>query len=268
MYESDTWALVLAAGDSGRRYDGSLLEAALGHADVVAGSNRTSVVLDEQHREWWQASLGFLPPANVIVQPRNRGTANAILLPLLHIIEREPEANIVLLPCDRPLCPEAILAGALHKAVEQLPWRLAEIVLLGIQPEEGEPELGYIIPGSGDGKGALTVGCFIEKPPPAVAGQLIRVGALWNAFIAVSSAQGLLALFKARIPEIVRSMRMAVKRDLDSNAAAASTVKLFEQLPTIDFARDILPGQQRHLRVLPVPRSEPLVAPVVLSHCV
>jgi mannose-1-phosphate guanylyltransferase len=276
MYDAaaDTWALVLAAGEGTRLrtlttsscgktvpkqfcslYEGpSLLHEALARAQSVTTDARTCVVVAQQHHHWWEPSLGSLPAANVIVQPENRGTANGILLPVLHILERDPDAQVVLLPSDHHVRDEGILAASLRKAVEHSRRRSEETVLLGLQPEETDPELGYIVPGRRDGNGLLTVGRFIEKPPFTEARELIRHGALWNAFIIVSSARGLLTLFKEKIPEVVTRMQVAVKGDLHRRSDARATTQLYAALPTIDFSRDILPGQESRLRVLQVPR--------------
>jgi mannose-1-phosphate guanylyltransferase len=273
MYEADTWLLVLAAGEGTRLrslttnscgktvpkqfcslYEGpSLLHEAVARAQAVTSCARICAVVAEQQRQWWEASLDTLSATNVIVQPENRGTANGILLPLLHILERDPSAQIVLLPSDHHVRQEAVLAASLRKAVEQLSWRFDEVVLLGLQPEEVDPELGYIVPGQSDGKGALSVGRFVEKPPFEEAQDLIEGGALWNVFIVVSSAKGLLRMFMDKIPEIVRAMHSAIKHDSGAGANASATARLYADLPTIDFSRDILPGQETRLRVLPVP---------------
>ena len=56
----------------------------------------------------------------LIVQPMNRGTANGILLPLLHIEARDPDARIVILPSDHYVRDESILVTALESALGRL----------------------------------------------------------------------------------------------------------------------------------------------------
>jgi mannose-1-phosphate guanylyltransferase len=135
-----------------------------------------------------------------------------------------------------------------------LRWRFDEIVLLGLEPEETDPELGYIVPGRSDGRGALTVSRFVEKPSAMHAAELIALGALWNAFIVAAAARSLRVLFEERIPEIVARMSAAVHSDLAAGTGPHATAQLYRSLETLDFSRDILPGQECHLRVLPVPR--------------
>lgn len=270
---TNTWTLVLAAGEGTRLrslttfasgtpipkqfcslFEGpSLLHEALKRARAVSDDAHTCVVVAQQHRSWWEGALDSVPPENIIVQPRNRGTANGILLPLLQILARDPGAQIVLLPSDHHVRQEPILAAALRRAVAQLPRRPDETFLLGIQPQEADPELGYILPGESDERGALTVARFVEKPPAAHARDLIRSGGLWNAFIVASSAPALLALFRRRIPEIVEQMQAAIQQDRDAGAAGRSVAQLYRHLPIIDFSRDIVPGQESVLRVVRVP---------------
>jgi mannose-1-phosphate guanylyltransferase len=273
MYANpNTWSLILAAGSGVRlrdlttthsgtvipkqfcclRHGPSLLDHALRRARTVVASRYTCAVVAEQHRRWWEPELWSLPAANVIVQSENRGTANGILLPLLHTLERDPQAQLVVLPSDHYVRQEPILARALGHAVDQLQWRCDETLLLGLQPEQADPALGYILPGPDDGRGALEVLQFVEKPTAAQAHELIEHGALWNAFIVASTGRALLTLFRQRVPAIVRAMRAAVQCDLSTHSEGRAVAELYERLPNIDFSRDILQGQETRLRALPV----------------
>lgn len=270
--ESKTWALVLAAGDGSRLrslttvapdtmvpkqfcslHDGpSLLHEALCRARAVTAEERTCVVVAEQHRRWWEGALWLLPAENVIVQARNRGTGLGILLPLLHILSRNPEAQIVLLPSDHHVRQEALLTCALEDALEQLEWRFHETLLLGVSPEEVYPDLGYIVPGPSDGRGALAVERFVEKPSPALAHELVQAGGLWNTFIVVSTGLALLDLYRRRFSDIVTLMRAAIESDRLAGPEGRAMAALYDRLPDLDFSRDILAGQLARLRVLPV----------------
>lgn len=270
--ETNAWAVVLAAGEGHRLralttlpsgvavpkqfcslYDGpSLLQEALRRGGSVSSQSHVCAVVAEQHRRWWEDALRPLDAENVVVQPQNRGTANGILLPLMHILFRDPAARIVLLPSDHHVLQEHVLISALQDAVAQLDWRVDETLLLGIAPGEPDPELGYILPGRTDKRGALRVTRFIEKPPRGLAEELIRAGGLWNAFIVISAAVTLLDLFRARIPEVVEAMRASVQHDRERGSGAVAVAELYRRLPEIDFSRDILAGQESKLCVLPV----------------
>lgn len=268
-----TWALILAAGEGSRlrsltttragiavpkqfcslRGGLSLLHETLQRAEAIADRERICTVVAQQHRRWWERALSSLPRSNVIVQPENRGTGNGILLPLLHILDRDPEARIVLLPSDHHVRDEAVLARSLERAVAQLATRNREVLLLGLEPEEVDPELGYIVPGGEDGYGVRSVERFVEKPSDALARSLLGAGALWNAFIVVARAQALLELFSHRFPDVVANMRAVVAHDASNPMEPVAARHLYGTLPEIDFSRHVLQGFESPLRVLAVP---------------
>ena len=275
---ANTWPLVLAAGE-GKRLSRltmsssgisipkqfcslqpagpSLMVEALRRGHAVARPNQVCAIVALEHRRWWSAALAELASGNVIVQPENRGTANGVLLPLLHILERDAAANIVLLPSDHHVEDEWILAGSLRQAVAQLDRHPDDVVVLGIQPTCADTGLGYVVP-CRDRAGCAPdpsdkVVCFVEKPSAAYAAELIRHGGLWNSFILAVKAQALLALFEERVPDIVTEMREAVRHDIGHPASALAIYRLYSQLPTLDFSRDIIEVQETRLRVLQVP---------------
>src|SRR5690606_38949768 len=270
---SNTWALVLAAGDGTRLrslttapsgatipkqycslHDGpSLLEESIHRAGSVADAARTCVVVAEQHRRWWEPTLSMVPPCNVIVQPANRGTAHGILLPLLHIAGRNPEANVVVLPSDHHVRYEAVLAGALREAVAALARRGDVALLLGFRPDRPDPELGYIVPGDRDGQALRRVTQFVEKPRAETALALLERGALWNSFIMVAGVRALLDMFRRRTPGALAAMQEAVRRDGGEADGGGHLAALYERLPTLDYSRDVLADEAANLRVLTVP---------------
>jgi mannose-1-phosphate guanylyltransferase len=267
-----TWALVLAAGEGSRlraltttngvavpkqfcslQGGPSLLQEALHRAEAVAPRTRICTIVAEQHRRWWHGPLWSLPAHNIIVQPENRGTAAGLLLPLLHIEARDQNARVVVLPSDHYVRDEATLARSLRDATRKITFERKEIFLLGIGPDEADPELGYILPSSGDGTNGLRVTQFVEKPPMTLARSLIERGGLWNAFILAASVRAFIRLFEERYPDIVAEMRAAVRRDSVDPQIPLATSDLYGRLPELDFSRHVLEGAEHSLRVLPVP---------------
>ena len=270
---SNIWALVLAAGDGKRlerltgAYGGpaipkqycslrpgpSLLHDALRRALAVTTHQRTCVVVAEKHRCWWKPQLSLLPPDNVIVQPENCGTGVGILLPLLHILDRDARARIVIMPSDHHIRVEACLVRSLRVALESIRSHEGRTLLLGITPEEPDPELGYIVPEAANDETALPVLQFTEKPSRTDALKYIERGALWNTFIIAASIGGLLGLYQRRVPELVTEMQRAIRRDREAAGAGHAVTELYARLGSVDFSRDILPGQESSIRVVRVP---------------
>jgi mannose-1-phosphate guanylyltransferase len=269
-----TWVVVLAAGDGTRlrrlttnnlgdaipkqfcslRGGNTLLGDTLVRAGSVASADRICVIVASQHRRWWRPILKDWPTPNVIVQPLNRGTGIGVLLPLLHIISRDPEARIIVLPSDHYVREEAILAAAVRRAVGKLEQSIENILMLGFQPENADPELGYIVPGRFDAAGLLRVEQFVEKPGLSLARELIEAGALWNSFILVAHANALLRQFSSRMHDIVMNMWSAISQDGASTDKGRAIHRLYRHLPTIDFSSHLLSGSEANLRVFDVER--------------
>jgi mannose-1-phosphate guanylyltransferase len=268
----NTWTIVLAAGEGRRlhsltttdlgiaipkqfcslRGGQSLLREALRRAEAVVSPAHSCIVVAHHHRRWWGPELAAEPTSNVIVQPSNRGTANGILWPMLHIMARDPDARIVLLPSDHHVCDEPVLATALQEAVRKLGARRDHVLLLGISPEEADPDLGYTVPGIVDGPMVWTVARFVEKPNAPLARVLIAAGALWNAFIVVAHAQALLQVFARHFPRIVAKMRSVIEHNQCTGDAPDAVIDLYRGLPNIDFSRQILQNIASVLRVFRV----------------
>jgi len=229
--------------------ESSLLHGALGRGAHIAWHERACAIVAEQHRCHWRPMLAGMLAENVIVQPRNCGTAHGVLLALLAILNRDPLANIVFLPADHYVQDEATLALGLEQMVEHLQCHPRRLLLLGIKPEEADVELGYIVPGVQVAPGVQSVTHFVEKPPVERARVLLREGALWNSFIFAVQGVALLGLMRERMPDAVDAMETALARDAMWPGGAALQA-LYEQLPGLDFSRAILQGAEERLRVV------------------
>lgn len=272
------WGLILAAGDGSRlralttqpcgtavpkqfcslQGPRCLIEDAIERAGAIVARERICTIVAQQHRQWWSeiAALNRLPQDNLITQPRNRGTAIGILYSLLHILAKDPQAQVVVLPADHYVRDESILRQSLLTALERLERSSDRPVLLGLEPDETDTDLGYILPGGRDPLGGQTVARFIEKPPFSVASAIIGEGGLWNAFIVAASAQSLIRMFLPRYAALVMEMQVILSRSLNADPPTAgwpAIVDMYERLPQLDFSRDLLEGQEASLCVVRVP---------------
>lgn len=264
------WVIVLAAGD-GRRLEAlttdvrgvpvpkqfcslnggqSLLEETLDRARAIADEERIVCIVAENHRQWWQSFRGLLPYRNLVVQPCNRGTANGIILPALHVLNQDPEARILIMPSDHFVRDEQVLIQGMRRAMRAAATHPDHLLLLGIAPDNADPELGYIQPGAAVGPDVFCVASFVEKPPATVAEDLLRSGGLWNSFIMAAEGQTLLHLCATSYPDVVLAMSDAIRED--RSGAGLRLRRLYDDLPDLDFSRHVVTGAEDRLRMLPV----------------
>lgn len=267
---SNNWAIVLAAGAGTRlssltrHSDGrmvpkqfcsllggrTLLEDALARAEGVVPRKRVLVVVAEEHRCHWARALEDHPAENTIVQARNIGTAAGILLPLLHVLERDPRARIVLLPSDHHFEQESVVQSSLRIALDALGDIDEGVILLGITPDAPETGYGWIVP-LPSGRLVRTVARFVEKPDRARASELMAQGALWNSFLVVAEGRSILSLYEMRLPGLLERFRSAL--GIEGPERAKSLRDLYAGLEVNDFSRDVLEGSADELRLLIMP---------------
>ncbi|HET9448576.1 MAG TPA: sugar phosphate nucleotidyltransferase [Steroidobacteraceae bacterium] len=272
------WSLVLAGGDGNRlralttkpcgasvpKQDCSLtgqllVEDAIARARRLMPPERVCTIVAQQHREWWtdcQSLVEALEAGNLIVQPRNLGTGIGILYSLLHILAKDPDATLVLLPADHYVRDEKELNDALLQALEHVERKPERPVLLGLQPVEADTDLGYILPGDADPYGACSVARFIEKPGYSVARDIIEAGGLCNTFIMVASARALLDLYMPRHAPLVMEMQVSLAKGRTAGSPTGSwpaLLSLYDRLPELDFSRDLLEARAADLCVQRVP---------------
>ena len=266
MTSTNPWALLLAAGDGTRLAqvtrgaDGvsvpkqfctfggstSLLGLARDRARRVVADSRIVTVVSAWHERWWRRELA--DGAQVVVQPENRGTAVGLLVPLLAILARDPEARVWVLPSDHWVRDEETLARCARAAFARIDEDAGRIVMLGIEPDSADSQYGWILPAAddvGDPDGFARVASFVEKPPTSEARRLRERGAVWNSFLLVARARTLVQLYERRLPALLATMRQAVAgRDLAS---------VYAGLPSLDFSKDVLQGAEDSLLLERVP---------------
>jgi mannose-1-phosphate guanylyltransferase len=227
----------------GRR---SMLEHTYARAETIIPRERVYTVVSRAHQSHAAArrQLAARAPATVIEQPENKETAAGILLPLMHVYKRHPEATVAVFPSDQFVFQEDLfmshVAMAFH-AVEQNP---SLFVLLGIEPSEAESEYGYILPAGapGDQPSELLiqrVGQFVEKPCFESACELIAKGALWNTMVMVFKIKNLLAIVEKIKPGLFAAFQ-EVLNAIGSRDEKRRIEEIYNVLNIENFSRGIL----------------------------
>jgi len=259
------WALVLAGGDGTRlqsltrqltgapipkQYcrilgDRSLLEATLERLAPLVTPARTLAVVNRSHLPLARPQLAALPTGNVLVQPRNRDTGPGILLSLLELSRRDPEATVAMFPSDHDVRDERAFRRHVMEMTAVVARHPRHIVLLGARPDRVETGYGYISPGSrltGTAGAVFRVRTFHEKPDHERAARIIRRGGLWNSFVMVGRVARLVDLLQGALPDEVARLA-ALPADAEALASA------YEAMPSWNFSSDFLQRIAKHLVV-------------------
>lgn len=150
--------------------------------------------------------VGFLPPENVLEEPRGNNTCLAIAFAAVELAARDPDATLVVLPADHAISPAETLLGILSEGV-----RLAEsddcLVTIGITPTRAETAYGYIELGTSfateAGIMSYQVEAFREKPDrPTAQDYYFDRHHLWNSGMFVWTAASLLRAIEKHVPGV------------------------------------------------------------------
>lgn len=137
--------------------------------------------------------------ATIIAEPLGRNTGPAVLASAIHLVARDRDAVMAVLPSDH------VIGGDLNGALQSiLPAAQAgRIVLFGIEPQYPETGYGYIVDGgeSPDLERAHVVSHFVEKPAFEIAEQLMSDGnAYWASGISLFRADVIIEEYKRLDP--------------------------------------------------------------------
>jgi len=263
------WGIVLAGGEgerlrpltrliSGddrpkqfcRLYGGmTLLEQARRRAQQSIRAEQILFSLTRAHENFYLHELADCPSQRV-VQPRNRGTAAAILSSLLVIARKDQNATVAVFPSDHHYSDENAMAEAVERAFELSRRETDSVILLGAKPHDAEVDYGWIQVGSqvhGSPDSFLVQG-FHEKPAPLVARFLFDQGSLWNTFVMVGKVFAFLEMICSAMPGLLKALQNfpAVHAPGEELRIADAA---YAGLPSIDLSGQVLSTEIQRLIV-------------------
>ena len=216
-------------------------------------------VLTQKHAQYYNDALAGVPRENLVVQPKNAGTAPAILYSLLRLEQINPAAAVAFFPSDHYFSDEQTFMSDVDLAFAGAHRDPNSIVLLGIEPEGPDEEYGWIEPEREMSTNATRdfsrVRRFWEKPSREVARVLMARGCLWNSFVMVGSVSAFLKTIRRAANELYRRFEN-VTSELSTITEKKMIETVYAGLPDSNFSREVLQARPADLVVLPVRSSK------------
>ena len=278
---ADRWGIILSGGNGTRLQDlvfrrradylpkqylnfigkRSMLEHTLHRAEKLIPARKLLVVIAKEHLQFDEVrrQIASRPRECIIIQPENKDTGPGILLPLMHLHKRDPAAIVTVFPSDHFILEEDLFMRHVERAFRIVESDGARIVLLGTEPNEPDPEYGYILYGGRiddpDLDGGRTVEMFVEKPSAEAAKMIMRKGALWNTLVLAVTCKTLLQAIKRATPELYRSFE-PIQDAIGTPDEQRVIERVYQKLPSLNFSKGVLETlsyeNRQNLRVLPV----------------
>jgi mannose-1-phosphate guanylyltransferase len=165
------------------------------------------IVSNSEYKDIIQIQLPNLPMENILLEPSRRNTAPCIDYANFRILERDPEAQIIVAPSDHLILKEDVFLESVRQGLDFVGKKDA-LLTLGIKPSRPETGYGYIQavqkPLKGhEENGIRKVKTFTEKPDLAMAKVFFESGEFfWNSGIFFWSLPSILKAFSSYVPEV------------------------------------------------------------------
>jgi len=269
------WGIILAAGDGKRlkqyirtRFNSdcpkqfcaftgtrSMLAHTIARAEMFIPADRIIVTVNNKQSSYAAHDVSALEQGNVIVQPSNKETSASILLPLLHVLRRDPEACVVIFPSDHFIIEEKRFIDNVAAAAEFVDRHSKYLLLLGVELHEFYRDYGWIETSM---KIADIQGCevfrvkrFLEKPSTQKISTVQQEHCLLNTMVFVGAASMVLRKFRLLTPSVFHAFKK-IDASLLSPQEAATVKEVYSTLPSVDFSAAILEHDAHGLAVLRV----------------
>ena len=225
----------------------TLLQAAAARLKNLVAPADTLIITHQDLVPTVRQLLPDYPQPSILGEPHRRNTAPCIALAAALLLQRDPEAIMLVMPADHLIDSQDAFQLAVEQARQWVQQDARRLVTFGINPTYPAESFGYIQCGNAMDQPAESptpqakgyeVKQFCEKPSPSVAAAYLDEGGFfWNSGIFLWQAQTILAAIEQRDPDLVqRVMKIADAYNRESFENVFATEYESMKAQSIDYA--------------------------------
>lgn len=157
---------------------------------------------NELYAELVSDQLPEVEEDHILLEPQRRNTAPCIAWAAYHIQALNPNANIVVTPCDHLILREDTFAESILKGLDFVA-EYPALLTLGIKPNRPETGYGYIQIDDDSDRDIKPAKTFTEKPNLELAKVFLESGEFfWNSGIFIWNVQSVIKALQRHLPEL------------------------------------------------------------------
>jgi len=222
------------------------LQAALERVSALVPGSRTVTVVGPSGRQGFSALRSDLDAGRVVKEPADRGTAPAILVGLIDILQARPDAQVVVTTSDHDVRDPYQFRFSIRAATGWIRSGHAETIVFGVKPCGGADVTSWITPKPTvrrqGPRHLLPVSTFVDGTSRGDAKELERSGSVWNTGMLVTKAQALFELYQRAQPDLVDAIMHA--RQSRATRQDALLAEVYQTARRMEVSSDVL----RHAR--------------------
>lgn len=262
--DKDHLYAVIIAGGRGKRFwplsreakpkqllalDGntSLLRQTVDRIMPLVQKERIFIVTAKSHAGGVLEEVPDLPRENILVEPVGKNTAPALAFSAAHLLEKDPDAVMAVLPSDHVIGQDDRFLSNITAAVEMAD-REPYMVTFGIRPTRPETGYGYIEVGEKIFGFAFRVNFFKEKPNRKKAKYYLDSGRyLWNSGMFVFRADVLMERIKICLPDLYSAWEIYFR----SRKGEPELKKFYDSVEPISIDNGVMSKSGGYASVIP-----------------
>jgi hypothetical protein len=188
-------------------------------------------------------------PGTALLEPSSRGSAVAVMASLLHVLDRDLEATLLLLPLGQSVEREERLIASLATLLDCARRWDGSMVVMATVPSSLDCGGGWLVPvHSGSRERTAPVAVIARDPDPTSAYRFVRRGALISTDVMAVSGRTLLGMFALALP---RQLGEAISWRERAGGGTRDLRQLYARLAPRDLYEDVLERCADMVRVLP-----------------
>mgnify|MGYP002132504233 FL=1 len=199
------------------------------------------IITNQEYVELSHQQLPEIPAENIVGEPMMKNTAACNIYMVNKIADKNPDANVIVLPADHLILKEKTFLEKVELAFD-LASKNEYLITLGITPTRPDTGYGYIQFIGKGGEDYHKVKTFTEKPNLEIAKTFLESGDfLWNAGIFIWNVKSIHKAFEDFLPEMTQEF---VSCEYNSAKEAVCIETIYPKVEKISIDNGILERAQ------------------------